>query len=327
MRNKTVILSASIIALLSAVFVALTSGENGCTVSELLSADTYDPASTQYKILTHIRLPRILMAVSVGGLLAFSGLIMQNIFRNPLVEPYTMGLSGGAVVGVALMFISGLAYTVGSAAITAGALIGALATMVIILALYRTMLRDTTKMLLSGIMISIATSALTTLIMSFCTHENLSQIIAWTMGSFDNASLGQAMLMTIVAAMAMAASMFMGNILNIISLGEQQAQHVGLNVRRAVPILFTIATLIAAASVAAAGIIAFTGMIIPHVARIVVGYDNRVVGPLSVILGATFMILCDTIAHNIVYPRELPVGVISGILGSVLFIYLALRKK
>lgn len=313
--------------LLLAIIISLTIGENGLSIQQILNIQKLDTNSIEYTIFTNIRLPRVIIAISVGGMLSFSGLIMQNIFRNPLVEPYTMGLSGGAVIGVAIVFSTELINNYGTIAITTGALIGALSTMILILTLYKTLLHNTAKMLLSGIMISFATSSITTLIMSLSTQENISQIISWTMGSFDNATIEQAKILLYITIAIFIASIFSGNILNIISLGETSAQHLGQNVKIIIPTLFIIATATAAISVAFAGVIAFVGMIVPHILRLTLDYDNRILAPMSFIFGATFMLICDTIAHNIIYPREIPVGVISGIIGCILFIYLSSNKK
>lgn len=325
--NSKIKFIINILLLISVTLLALVLGEDGPTIRQIVGLDTLSVESTEYIILFNIRLPRIIMALSVGTILSISGLTMQCTFCNPLVEPYTMGLSGGAVLGVAIVFCCGITSTIGSGAITIGALTGAFATMFLVLSLRKKVFHDTTKMLLCGIMISFATSSITTLIMSLTTHENMTQIITWTMGSFDATTTSQSTIISIIATATFVATIFIGNILNIISLGANTARHIGIETEKLIPILFIFSTAIGAISVAFAGVIAFVGMMVPHITRLIFGQDYRYTAPMTAIAGATFMLICDTIAHNIIYPREIPVGVISGVIGGIMFIYIVSKKN
>ncbi len=284
-------------------------------------------AATRELIVHELRLPRMLCAMGVGALLSISGAIMQGLFRNPLVEPYTMGISGGAVVGVAIVFTCGIVATLGSAAVTLGAALGGLLSMVVVLLVRRAVGSDTTVMLICGIMVSFIASAATTLMLSLATHEDMSQILSWTIGSFATANTSMSLLAIITALLATLFSPLLGNILNVMALGDDDALALGLNVRRAAGWLFSFATFIAAIAVASAGIVAFVGMAIPHLTRTLLGHDNRLVLPASGLLGATLMLACDFIAKVVIYPRELPAGAICAILGGLMFVYMTIKWK
>lgn len=314
------------IALIALACLSITIGSSDISIVDLLRGNI-DRESTEWTIIRHLRLPRTLTTIGVGALLSLSGCIMQGLFRNPLVEPYTMGLSGGAVLGVAVTFCLGLQITLGIPAIIGFALLGGLLTMFIVLIIRRAIRCDINSMLLVGIMISFATSSITTLLMSLTTHENLSQIISWSIGSMDSASEEMAIVIVVAAIVATLISAFLGNIINALSLGATEAQHIGINSQKMIIILFVVATLMAAVSVAAVGVVAFVGMIIPHIIRRIAGHDHRYILPLAAMGGSSFMLLCDIAARTIIYPRELPSGVITGICGCIMFIYLTSRQR
>jgi iron complex transport system permease protein len=165
------------------VVLSLSIGDVDDLFCKLLRIGEKRFSHTDLIILFELRVPRVLMAIGVGAMLSMSGVIMQSLFRNPLVEPYTMGLSGGAVLGVAMAFVFGLSNSMGNIAVTLMAMVGALSTMGLILLLRKMMHFDINRMLLSGVMISFATSSVTTLLMSLTTRENLSQILMWNIGS------------------------------------------------------------------------------------------------------------------------------------------------
>lgn len=300
-----------LVALILLVLLSLFGGENG------VGWPLPDGEAAEWIILREIRLPRTLMAVGTGALLSLSGTIMQAIFRNPLVEPYTLGLSGGAVLGVGIAVVGGMAW-----AVTPFALIGALGVMVLILLLRRMLGGDSATMLLAGVMISFGASSLNTLIMSLGSHENMSQIVGWTMGSFDSVGAGWSGMMFGLAAVCCAVAPLLSNLLNALSIGDDVARHVGVDVGRAVPVLFSAATIVAALSIAQVGIVAFVGMLVPHAARRLYGTDHRRLLRHVGVLGGAFMLLCDVAGRHVIYPRELPAGVFSGLVGSFCFIFI-----
>lgn len=307
--------------------VSLCVGEIDNMLSKLFSVGGETLTETDTLILREIRIPRVMMAVGVGALLSMSGLVMQSVFRNPLVEPYTMGLSGGAVLGVAIAFMLGISSAVGNIGVTLMAMLGAFLTMGIILLLRRVLHYDVNKMLLSGVMISFATSSVTVLLMSLTTRENMSQIVMWNMGSLDITTKEMSYIVVIISVVMIVVLSFLGNEMNVLMVGESMARHVGVRIDIVVPLLFVLATVMAAVSVSFVGVVAFVGMIVPHVVRHIFGYDHRVITAVTAIIGAIFMLMCDIVARVVIYPQEIPTGVMCGIVGGVMFIYLTAKSK
>ncbi len=282
---------------------------------------------TRDVIVHGLRLPRMLCALGVGSLLSVAGAIMQGVFRNPLVEPYTMGVSGGAVVGVALAFISGSVAAYGSVSITLAAALGGLLTLAVVLLMRRAVGYDTGVMLICGIMISFVSSAVTTVLLALASREDVSQVISWSVGSFDGVGEAMSFFVAAVGLLATLLSVFLGNVVNVLSLGDAEARSLGVAPGRAAGWLFVIATLLAAVSVSAAGVVAFVGMAVPHLARTLCGSDNRVVLPASGLLGSLVMMACDLVAKTVISPRELPAGAVCAVAGGVMFIYMTVRWK
>lgn len=284
-------------------------------------------AATCDVIVRGLRLPRMLCAMGVGALLSVAGGIMQGVFRNPLVEPYTMGVSGGAVVGVALAFISGSVAAYGSVAVTVGAALGGLLTLAVVLLMRRAVGYDTGVLLICGIMISFVSSAVTTVLLALASREDVGQVISWSIGSFDGVGESMSLFVLATGLLATLFSVFLGNVVNVLSLGDAEARSLGVAPGRAAGWLFVFATLLAAASVSAAGVVAFVGMAVPHLTRTLCGSDNRVVLPASGLLGSLVMMACDLVAKTVISPRELPAGAVCAVAGGVMFIYMTVRWK
>lgn len=317
----------TVLSFVVVLVVSLCVGEIDNMLSKLFSVGGETLTETDILILREIRIPRVMMAVGVGALLSMSGLVMQSVFRNPLVEPYTMGLSGGAVLGVAIAFMLGISSAVGNIGVTLMAMLGAFLTMGIILLLRRVLHYDVNKMLLSGVMISFATSSVTVLLMSLTTRENMSQIVMWNMGSLDITTKEMSYIVVIISVVMIVVLSFLGNEMNVLMVGESMARHVGVRIDIVVPLLFVLATVMAAVSVSFVGVVAFVGMIVPHVVRHIFGYDHRVITAVTAIIGAIFMLMCDIVARVVIYPQEIPTGVMCGIVGGVMFIYLTAKSK
>lgn len=278
-------------------------------------------------IVSELRIPRMLAALGVGALLSVAGAIMQGMFRNPLVEPYTMGISGGAVLGVAVAFVSGLVASIGGAAVTLGAAVGGLASLAVVLLMRRVAGGDVGAMLMCGIMVSFVSSAATSILLSLGSREDVSQVFSWTVGSFSGVGHADALKLFVVACLATPLSALAGNVLNVLSLGDEEARALGVNPERVAGVLFVVATLLAALSVSVVGVVAFVGLAVPHFVRKLYGMDNRLVLPASGLVGGFVMIVCDLISKEVVSPRELPAGAVCALFGGLMFIYLALRWK
>jgi iron complex transport system permease protein len=275
----------------------------------------------EYFILTQIRMPRIILAIAVGGSLSLSGAILQGIFRNPLVEPYTLGISGGAALGVALTIVMGLHLTIGAFVLPLAGFAGALTTILLVSILG--FLRgdtDLNKMLLIGVMISFVASSSMMFLMSITTAESLHGIVFWIMGSLDESNK-MLIHITLYASLAgLAISYLFARPLNALRLGEIKASYLGINTKTTIRILFLVASLLTGICVSVAGVIGFVGLVIPHLIRLIVGSDYRYLLIGSFLGGGVFLILSDVIARTIISPNELPIGIITGMAGGVLFI-------
>lgn len=279
------------------------------------------PEGVDQTILFKIRLPRIILGFVVGAALSVAGVIFQGMFRNPLVEPYTLGVSGGAALGVSLAIIAG--FKVLPLAGFLGAL-GAIS-LVYFIASRQGYLRIS-MLLLTGVMISFIASAIILLIMSLLSEHQLHGIIFWIMGSLEESNPSFIKLVSLIILVGIAITFLFSRDLNVLSLGEEEALHLGVNVERTKRTLFALGSLIAGVAVSVSGIIGFVGLLIPHFMRLLVGPDHKILLPTSFLAGGIFLIASDTVARTIISPLELPVGVITGIVGGTLFIYFLTRK-
>ncbi len=283
--------------------------------------------SGEYSIFFDIRLPRIILGFAIGGALSLAGTILQGIFRNPLVEPYTLGISGGASLGVCLNIAFKWYDHIGIIAFPISGFLGAVSVIIFVYRLsMKTGVLKTQGMLLTGVMISFISSSLVMLIMAVSRSEDLHGIIFWIMGSLDEPNMLLIKVAVIGAVAGLIVSYFFCLNLNALALGEEEAIHLGVDVEKTKRILFIIASVLTGLSVSVAGIIGFVGLIIPHFMRMFTGTDHRILLISAFLAGASFLMLCDTLARTVIDPFELPVGVITGIIGGAVFVY-ALSKK
>ncbi|MEA1974454.1 MAG: iron chelate uptake ABC transporter family permease subunit [Bacillota bacterium] len=279
-------------------------------------------------ILLNIRLPRIILSVIIGIALSTSGIVFQAIFKNPMADPYILGISSGAAFGATIVIILGISFSfIGLSAISLGAFIGAIATTTIVYNIARINSKaPTVTLLLSGIAISFFLSALINLIMTF-NHDQVEKIVFWTMGSVSAASWNSVMVSVVPVVVGVIIFLVFSKDLNVILMGEETAQNLGVNVELLKKILLVVASIVSASVVAVSGIIGFVGLIVPHAVRIVVGPDHRKLFPFTIITGALFMIIADTISRVALEPTELPIGVITSLIGAPYFIFLLVRNK
>jgi iron complex transport system permease protein len=283
--------------------------------------------SVEYSILFGLRLPRILLAFAIGGSLALCGVILQGMFRNPLVEPYTLGISGGAALGVCLNIVLRLDKAGGIFTLPASGFLGAILVVGFVYSLsIRKGILKIQGLLLTGVMLSFISSSLIMLLMAVSRTEDVHGIVFWIMGSLEEPNWVLIKLALWVSIFGLVVSYLFCLDLNALSLGEEEALHLGVNIEKTKRLLFIIASLVAGCSVSIAGIIGFVGLVVPHFVRMSVGEDHRILLISSFLCGAGFLIFCDTLARTVISPLELPVGVITGILGGILFVY-ALTKK
>ncbi len=307
------------------VLLSLAVGASGIPVNRVAGLFLSGGSPVERSIVFDIRLPRIILGFSIGGCLSLAGVILQGMFRNPLVEPYTLGISGGAALGVALNIALGLS-AVNGFTLPACGFLGSGA---VILFLYFTSLRrgvvKLQGLLLNGVMISFISSSLVMLLMSLSSGESLHGIVFWMMGSLGGSDQGLTGVMLVLSLVSLGSACLFCLHLNALALGEEEARHLGVPVERTKKVLFVFCAVLTGFCVSVAGMIGFVGLVVPHLMRRVVGPDHRILLPASFLAGAVFLIGCDTLARTIIAPLELPVGVITGIIGGSLFVY-ALAK-
>lgn len=294
-----------------------------------LNTDAANPQQgIQYGILTGIRLPRMLLGLAIGGALGLAGTLLQGMFKNPLVEPYTLGISGGASLGICLNILLKLYTHIGIIAFPLSGFAGASMVIFLVYGLNRrTRHIRSNRMLLTGVMISYVASSLVMLLMALAETDDLQNIVLWIMGSLDEPD----MVLIRMALMGSVAGLILSYLfcfdLNGLLLGEEEAANLGVNTTRTKKGVFFIASFLTGLSVSVAGIIMFVGLIVPHFMRMIVGPDHRILLVVSWLAGAVFLMLCDVLARTIIAPMELPVGVITGIIGGVIFIWAISSKK
>lgn len=327
-KNWTICLIILVFTAILAAVISLFVGSANIGIKRIASVFSGAGSPVERSIIFDIRLPRILLAFAVGGALSIAGVILQGIFRNPLVEPYTLGISGGASLGVCLGIVLGLQSFLGILSLPACGFLGAISVIFLVYFLgRRSGLLKKEWFLLVGVMISFISFSLVTLIMAISRIEDLHRIVFWMMGSLEEPNLSFIGLIAAVSFLGLFVSYLFCRGLNAMALGEEEAVHLGVNTEKVKKILFVLASIITGCCVSITGIIGFVGLAVPHFVRMFVGRDHRIVLIASFLSGGVFLILCDTLARTIVSPIELPVGVITGTLGGGLFVYVLTRKK
>ena len=279
----------------------------------------------QSQIFWRLRLPRVLMSVMVGAILSVCGAAYQSVFRNPLTDPYVLGVSSGASLGAAVAILLGMeAFMFGVGGM---ALVTALLTVLFIYRIASIGNRmHTTTLLLTGVCLTLLISALISFLMVL-NQEKMDAIIFWTMGSFGSSSWSDVLLLAPVAVAGIAVVLWHGRDLNLLLAGSESARSMGVEVERVKRVLLLATTLMVAFAVSTCGVIGFVGLIVPHAVRLVAGPDNRKVVPYSMLCGALFVLVCDTLARYMLRPSELPVGSLTSLVGAPMFIYLLYKNK
>ncbi|MBI5117942.1 iron ABC transporter permease [Candidatus Poribacteria bacterium] len=284
----------------------------------------------QARILFGIRLPRILLAGLIGGALAGAGVVFQAILRNPLAEPYVLGVSSGAALGAAVGILADAQYTIlGYNAMTVCAFAGALLTILFVYAIAQSYGRVIThSLLLTGVIVNYVIAALIMLITSLVDFSKARDIIFWLMGNLDKIEYRYSTILINCAYIltGLGVLLWYSRDLNLLSLGEASAGQLGVEVEKLKKIAFVATSLITAAAVAEGGPIGFVGLIMPHAMRMILGPDHRLLLPAAFLGGGIFLILSDTVARVGIRGSEIPVGVITALCGGPLFIFLLRRQ-
>lgn len=307
---------------------ALCVGSGGVPAARIPSILLRGRDTLEHTILFQIRFPRIVLGLAVGGALSLAGVILQGMFRNPLVEPYTLGISGGAALGVCLNIVLRLTSRFGALSLPVSGFLGAGAAITLVYFLgTRKVVLNVRDLLLTGVMISFISSSLVMLAMAVSRTEDLHGIIFWIMGSLEEPAPILVRAAAVVSLLSLGVAYLFCLDLNALSLGEEEALHLGVSVENTKRLLFLLASVTTGLSVAVAGVIGFVGLVVPHFMRLLLGRDHRILLVASWIGGGAFLVFCDTLARTLVAPLELPVGVITGILGGSLFVYALGRRR
>lgn len=309
---------------LVALLVGLALGATSLAPGEILAA-LLDPASPHAPIVLGLRAPRVVLAFAVGGALAVSGAALQALIRNPLADPYLLGLSGGAGLGaVAAMALA----PPGPWIVPAAAFIGAIGAVVLVYRLSAVAGRrlDPRVLLLAGVIVGSFSAAIMTTIITLSPAEQLRNAFLWLLGGFSTASWGAAGLFLGYAVLPLAALFYQARSLDLLTLGEETAQVLGAEVERLKRTVLVSTSLLTAAGVAVCGVIGFVGLVVPHALRGLVGPLHRGLLPAVFLAGGGFLVLADAVARTVARPMELPVGVVTALVGVPLFAVLLRRS-
>ncbi len=310
-----------------AVVISLAVGTAPIGLADVVRAFV-SPGEVTPEVLTivrSLRLPRVLMALAAGGALSVSGVVFQAILKNPLADPFILGVSSGAALGTVIgsMLIHAPSYLGGALPAFAGALVTIL--IVFYVARIKERLYPNT-MLLVGVIINAFFSAAIMAVVSLFRSNGLQGIFFWLMGDLSLVSMTEVAVVWAVFLVTSVLVFYYARPMNLLLFGEESAASGGVDVERTKRVLFVAASIVTAAVVSAAGVIGFVGLIIPHMIRMVLGPDHRVLIPTSILLGGTFLLVSDTVARTVVSPLELPVGVLTALLGAPFFVYLLRRQ-
>jgi iron complex transport system permease protein len=313
--------------LAGALLVGLAAGPSGLRISEILGALAGDDVtSAASDIVLRVRLPRVLLGALVGASLAVSGVLFQALLRNPLADPYVLGVSGGAALGGILILSLGSSIGLGYAAVPPAAFAGAVITTAILYAIAGGQTRiSATSLLLTGVVFNAFASAAIVFLASVAGLTEGASIFLWLIGSLSSTRVEMAGWVALFLALGLGCAIPMARSLNLSSLDGESAEQLGVDIDRQRRIVLVATSLMVGAAVSVAGLIGFVGLIIPHLLRLVFGPDHRLLIPAAALGGAAFLVLCDALARTLLDGRELPVGSITALAGGPLFLWLLRR--
>ncbi|WP_420828847.1 FecCD family ABC transporter permease [Metabacillus dongyingensis] len=336
-KHQFLILFAAVFAIfsmISGVFV----GAVNVTVPDILNIITgkmfhlqlYQGEKSTEMIIWEIRFSRVLLAFFVGASLSLAGAAFQGLLQNPLADPYTIGVSSGASLGAVIIIFFQIQVTIlGSFTLPIIAVLFGMITLLIVFALTHLASGKLTNetIILAGIIISSFISAFISLLIALIPREDISQILYWIMGSVAMRGWGHVQLIVPFFVLGAAIILFHYRELNNMALGEQAAQFSGMNVKKKKTIVLIAASILTGSAVAVSGAIGFVGLVIPHLVRLMAGSNHRYVLPLSVLIGGGYLVLADLLARSIISPKELPIGVVTALIGSPIFTLLLVKNR
>ena len=327
LRRGVPIVALLLLGMMAAIVGAPFVGSTPLSFSRVFSRALPFQDNLDSQIFFLARLPRALAAALVGGSLAASGVVFQALLRNPLADPYTLGIAGGAALGaiMAIAFAAWLPFGGVASASLAGACL-AVGVVYALASAKRTGL-STTVLLLAGVTLNAFFYALILFVQYVSDFSQVFRAVRWLMGDLDVASYSPVLAALPFALFALAAFVWLARPLNLLTLGAEAAEARGVNVHAAQRLAFLSASLATSAAVSLAGPIGFVGIVVPHLVRLMVGVDHRLVLPASALFGAAFLVGCDLVARTVLAPVEVPVGVVTAMLGGPFFLWLLVRKS
>ena len=324
------ILFCALLLVLTVALLSLAFGAVPISLENLFAVLAGKADQQTQLIIERLRIPRTLLALSVGAMLASCGAITQGLFRNPLADPSLIGVSAGASAGAAIVIVllNTTQWSIaGLSLVTVGAFIGSILTVILV---YRISTSSSgtsvTTMLLAGIAVTFLAGSFSNILEFIADNEMLKRITLWRMGGLDAADYTHVGIVAAVMLFVFSVLPFQYSALNALLLGESEARHLGVDVNRIKRRLIIIVAAGVGTSVALAGTISFIGLIVPHIVRMLIGPNHRYLIPLSAVLGALLLVVADTFARTVIAPTEMPVGLVTALIGAPVFISL-LRKR
>lgn len=319
--------SALTLILVTTLLVSVFVGAADLSPGEVLAALLGQGDETTRTIVLNLRVPRAALAALVGACLALSGAVFQALLRNPLAEPYILGISGGSAVGAVTVIVLGLGVRL-PWLLPLAAFAGAIVAMAVVLriALGVGGALDTRVLLLAGVVVGAFFNAIILLLLNFADANTFRAAVFWMMGNLSGATWRSVSLVTAYLVPAALVLMALARPFNLIAVGEDTALYLGVRVGTVRLVAYLTTSLLVAASVAVSGVIGFVGLIVPHALRLIWGSDHRMLLPASMLAGASFLMLTDTVARTIAAPAELPTGVVTALAGVPVFVVLLMRS-
>ena len=324
--RRTFFILITLTALLVFVsLVALMVGSSNLSAAEIWSSLTGGSEDDTIRtIILQLRIPRIVLAIIVGAGLSVAGATLQSLLRNPLAEPYILGISSGGTVGAFLAITLGLGWAQFTTPLFSFAGSGLVMLLVYSLG-YRRGFLDPNALLLSGVMVGAFFNSIILVVVAMFNQE-LRTAYLWMMGNLSGAESSTLMVVGPLILASTLVLILQSRALNLIATGDESAAQFGVNVERVRKLSYVLASLITGLAVSVSGVIGFVGLLVPHVCRLMFGSDNRIVMPASLIVGGMFLVLCDLLSRTLLAPSEIPVGAITAAVGAPLFIYLLKRR-
>lgn len=327
---KIILLTALLgLVLLASTIIGIAAGSSGVHFREALAVlfGSTDPEAITATIIWQIRLPRVILAASVGSTLALGGLVFQALLRNPLAEPYILGISGGSAIGAILAMLIGLSYFPGVAIFSFGGSLVVLAFVTLLAGTtYGNTMLSRDSLLLGGVMMNAFCAAVIMFLISMTRAFQVQHILYWLMGDLSTLQSGQLAILLLVIP-CFAVIFILARPMNLLLLGRETAAAMGISVKKTVMLLLVVTSLMVSIIVSLSGLVGFVGLVIPHIFRLVLGPDHRLLVPACILGGASYLIICDLLARIVPASGEMPVGIITALIGAPLFILMLMRRS